>query len=95
MPLWGRYMLATFAYGGISAVPQTWRAKRKYTNGDTYKTEILPVPIVEKFGIALSKMCVAPVWWPFMMYNDLTRLELHYKNVDPRKYGFDPDRDIF
>ena len=92
---WGRYLIATFTYGGISAIPQTWRAQRKYTDVSTYKTELLPVPTVEKFALGLVRTCAAPAWWPLMMYNDLMRLELYCKGLDSRKYGFDPDRDVF
>ena len=95
MPLWERYMLATATHGCISAIPQTWRAKRKYTNRETFKTELLPTPIVEKFGLVFLKSLAATAWWPYMLYNDLLRLELHCKGENPRKYGFDPDEDMF
>ena len=51
--------------------------------------------MVEKFALGLVRTCAAPAWWPFMMYNDLMRLELYCKGLDSRKYGFDPDRDVF
>ena len=91
----GRYMLVTTTYGCISAIPQTWRQKRKYTNGETFMTELLPTPIVEKFGRVFLKSLAATAWWPYMLYNDLLRLELHCKGENPRKYGFDPDEDMF
>ena len=41
------------------------------------------------------KTYTAPIFWPIMMYRDLTRLELYCKGVDSRKYGFDPNEDWF
>ena len=90
-----RYLLATYSYGAISAIPQMWRKERKYINPKTFVGEVLPVPIVERFGTALFKTCIAPVWWPFILYKDLTRLELYCKGVDPRRYGINPDEDLF
>ena len=96
MAYWtAKYVAATCAYGAISALPQTlWRTQRKYVNSETYVANVLPVPFTEKCGFALFKICVAPVWWPLILYNDITRLELYCKGVDPRQYGLDPDSDL-
>jgi hypothetical protein len=91
----GRYLLATWSYGAVSAVPHTWKLEREYRHTQTWKKELLPVPIAERVGIALFRMGVAPAWWPMLMYKDLTRLELYCKGIDPRKYGINPDETIF
>jgi hypothetical protein len=88
-------MLATFSYGAISATPKIWRSESKYINSETHISKKLPVPIVDRYGVALFKICVAPVWWPFFLRRDLMQLELYCKGIDPRTYGIDPDEDMF
>jgi hypothetical protein len=42
-----------------------------------YSGRFLPVPIVERFGFVVFKTIVAIIaWWPYMIYMDLTRLEM-------------------
>jgi hypothetical protein len=54
-----------------------------------------PMPFMEKVGIGASRMIVAPLMWPFFMYNDASRLEFYLKGVNPRAYGIDVDSDYF
>ena len=95
MSYWGRYILVTWTYGAVSTVPHLWRAERKYTHTENRVTQVLPMPLADRYGNMIFRMCTAPLYWPFFLHRDLTRLELYCKGIDPRKYGIDPDEDLF
>ncbi len=95
MSYWGRYILATWTYGAVSAIPRLWQAEGKYTHTETRVTNVLPMPLVDRYGIVLLKICTAPACWPFFLHKDLARLEFFCKGIDPREYGIDPDEGLF
>jgi hypothetical protein len=95
MPHLRKYLLATVTYGFASAIPRTWNMHGKYNHTLNGRLYVLPAPITEKCMRVVVKMCLAPVWWPMFLYNDLMRLELYCKGVDSRNYGFDPKWDEF
>ena len=90
-----RYMLTTYTYGLLSAIPQMVQAKQTYRNASTGEYKSLPVPTTEKIYNVLGKAVLAPVMWPVFLTRDATRLELYYRGVDPRKYGIDSGTDYF
>ena len=90
-----KYLACTYAYGISRTIPQVWNRKKEYKNLDNYDRNMKPMPFMEKVGIGASRMIVAPLMWPFFMYNDASRLEFYLKGVNPRAYGIDFDSDYF
>lgn len=82
----GVYVNATVAYGFTRAVTYDYTGVKKYFNAKTGRTEVKEMLLVDKVGSVCTNSFAAIVAWPFMVTQDLTRLECALKRKDPSEY---------
>ena len=81
------YVLSVWTYGFTRAA--TWDRKdtQEYYNSITRRREVKDKLVVEKVGGAFAGGFIALFVWPFMLGEDLTRLECVVRGKNAREYG--------
>jgi len=81
------YLKGTGLYGFTRAVSWEYEGKKEYYNAKTDEIETKEKLIVDKAWGVLGGTFSAFFAWPFMLWDDLTRLECAVKGRDAREYG--------
>lgn len=76
------YVGATCAYGLAHAVPHAWN-KKTWMYRTTDKCELL---VVDKLFLVVANTATAPILWPFIVRDDLIRLECLVRGKPARDY---------
>ncbi len=80
-----RYFHITWAYGLAHAMPYVWSYKTSLyrTTYNEPKRELL---VVDKAGLVIVNMASAPIMWPFLLREDLIRLECFMRGKPAGEY---------
>jgi len=89
LPKIHQYLKITMAYGFVHAVPYAWNRKTSLYRGHGRK-ELL---FVDKAGWIVTNTVAAPFWWPFLVREDLIRLECLARGKRISDYMLDNDDD--
>jgi hypothetical protein len=81
------YLKSTALYGFTRAVTWDYEGKQEYYNARTHKYEMKDKLLVDKACSVVGGTFAAYFAWPFMLGDDLTRLECAVKGRDAREYG--------
>ena len=68
------YMNVTCAYGLAHAIPRVWSYKTSLYN-TLYTEPKRELLLVDKVGLVVANTVTAPFMWPFLLREDLIRLE--------------------
>jgi len=83
----GRVYVRTFlAYGFTRSVTYNYQSTKKYWNEITLDNEMKEMLLVDKMARITGQTCAALFIWPYMVGEDLTRLECAVKGKDIREY---------
>ena len=74
-------------YGFIRSTTYDYKNKEEYFNKKTRSFEVKEMLFVDKVGRVLVNSMAAVTVWPFMMSDDLKRLECKVRGVDLVEYG--------
>lgn len=80
------YVNVTLAYGFTRAVTYDYHDMKKYFNAKAYKTEVKEMLLVDKAARVGANTLAAIGAWPFMVHEDLRRLECALKRQDVSEY---------
>ena len=80
------YVNTTLAYGFTRAVTYDYEGEKKYYNEKKEKYEKKEMLIFDKIGQISAKTFAALFGWPFMLGDDLPRLECAVLGKDHREY---------
>ena len=83
----GRYVGATVTYGLVRSVTYERVGSKIYYNNNTKDYETKDMLLVDTVGTVTWNTLAAPSVWPWMLSNDLTRLECAVRGKDVREYG--------
>jgi hypothetical protein len=72
--LWNRYLGCTMAYGLAHAVPFVWSYKTSLYRKH-YNDPLRELLLVDKVGLVFATTVTAPILWPFLLREDMIRLE--------------------
>ncbi len=81
------YLQSTVLYGFTRVVTWDYEGKKEYYNARTREFETREKLIVDKACSVFGGTCAAYFAWPFMLGDDLTRLECAVKGLEAREYG--------
>jgi hypothetical protein len=81
------YLKGTALYGFTRAVTWEYEGKKEYYNARTREFETKEKLIVDKAAGIAGGTFSAYFAWPYMLGDDLTRLECAVKDRDAREYG--------
>ncbi len=81
------YLQGTGLYGFTRAVTWEYEGKKEYYNAKTDEIETKEKLFVDKAWGVLGGTFSAFFAWPFMLWDDLTRLECAVQGRDAREYG--------
>ena len=81
------YVQSVAVYGFTRAVTWDYAGSKEYYNARTHEYEIKEKLLVDKAWCVLDGTFSAYFAWPFMLGDDLTRLECAVKGRDAREYG--------
>lgn len=81
----GLYLGITQAYGLVHAISGVWSYKTSLYNTkyDEPKRELL---LVDKVGLVVANTVTAPFLWPFLLREDLIRLECFARGQSTQGY---------
>lgn len=79
------YINVTCAYGLAHAIPRVWSYKTSLYNAlyTEPKRELL---LVDKVGLVVANTVTAPFLWPFLLREDLIRLECFARGRPAQDY---------
>lgn len=80
------YLNTTLAYGFVRAVTYNYENQKLYYNAHTSDFERKEMLVFDKIGTISFKTSAAVVAWPFMLRDDLVRLECAITGKDPDEY---------
>ncbi len=80
------YLGSTMLYGFGRAVTYDYEGTKKYFNKKNERYELKEMLLLDKIGSVLFKSIVTITVWPFMLGEDLARLECHLCGKDIKEY---------
>jgi len=80
------YVKSTFLYGFGRAVTYEYEGTGKYWNKKLERSETKEMLILDKIGRVMGKSFSAIFVWPFLLGEDLFRLECHVRGKDIEEY---------
>lgn len=80
------YLNTCLAYGFVRSVTYNYKDKKKYYNEITKIHEEKDMLFVDKLGRITGSTCAALIMWPWILGEDLARLECIIKGKDAREY---------
>lgn len=81
------YAFVTTAYGLVRSVTYNRERSKQYRNLKTERYETRPMLLVDRIERIISRSLSALIVWPFMLGEDLSRLECLARGRDPQEYG--------
>lgn len=77
-----QYLKITLAYGFVHAVPYAWNCKTSLYSGHG-RRELL---VVDKASVIFANTVTAPILWPFLLRDDLIRVECFVRGKPVKDY---------
>lgn len=81
------YVSGTMLYGFVRSMTYDFKAKKRYFNERTRSFETKNMLLTDAVGRITFNTIAAVSVWPFMLSDDLVRLECAVYGKDPQEYG--------
>ena len=76
-------------FGFIRSVTYDEKVKSEYYNRNTRSFEVKQMLIVDRIGRVIFNTCAAVTVWPWMLRDDLVKLECRVRDKDSVEYGYE------
>ncbi len=80
------YIGVTAAYGFVRSATYNFEGTKRYFNRRTQAFEVKHKLLIDQIGGVAAGTLAAISIWPFMLGEDLVRLECAVRGKDPREY---------
>ncbi len=81
------YVCVTAGYGFMRSVTYDYSGTKEYFNTKKYAIETKQMLLTDQLGRITSRTLTAVFAWPWMLGEDLTRLECTVRGKDSAEYG--------
>ena len=88
--LWNIYLGSTMAYGFARAVTYDRESTGLYHNKKTDRGEVKEMLVIDQVWRVMGMTCSTAVLWPFLLGNDLSRLECVMRGKNYEEYRWWP-----